>query len=67
MNHKLRFPEIVTVRLPRGSKRRLHALPPELGLSPSVVTRLAILDRLTELERQRRGASVSQGEQQMEG
>ena len=67
MNHKLRFPEIVTVRLPRGSKRRLQALPPELGMSPSAVTRLAILDRLAELERQRNGELADRAEQQLEG
>lgn len=47
----LRFPETVIVRLPSGSKARLNALPPDIGLSPSTVMRLAILDRLAEIER----------------
>ena len=47
---QLRFPETVIVRLPSGSKARLDALPPEIGLSPSTVMRLAILDRLAEIE-----------------
>ena len=47
----LRFPEAVIVRLPSGSKARLDALPPGIGISPSTVVRLAILDRLAELER----------------
>ena len=51
MNQKLRFPETVIVRLPSGSKARLDALPPEIGLSPSTVMRLAILDKLDRLER----------------
>ncbi len=51
MSQKLRFPESVIVRLPSGSKARLEALPPDIGLSPATVMRLAILDRLAELER----------------
>ena len=51
MSENARFPERVVVRLPEGSKERLNALPPAIGLSPSTVLRLAILDRLDQLER----------------
>lgn len=51
MSQNTRFPETVVVRLPEGSRKRLNALPPAIGLSPSAVLRLAILDRLDQLER----------------
>ena len=46
-----RFPEAVSVYLPRGTKERLGNLPAEHGITPSALMRLAILQRLKQVEK----------------